>query len=719
MFKDLEPKKKRILYYTITLFLVILLNYFVSSKLVNYNFPLSSNISIFLLININIVLLLALLIVIFRNLTKIFFNRSHGVFGSSLQSKLVIFSIILSVIPVSIVFIFSINIINNSINKWFDSQVELALKSSVDLMQRYQNQLEQDLVEQTLILSKLVTTKGFLLQRNYGELNDFVNDYLQNNRIDGVAVFNKEGNRILSSDKKYYINFIVGKDIVDEIVSQAKQVAKYEFFGENQLYWVGAPISAKTSEKITLGALFVYKIVPPDQASKVSKIMDSYRNYSQIKFFAEPIKNSYKILLILMTLLVALAGIWGSIVFSKNITEPLNVLVDASKKISSGNLDIKLEEVGGYELRVLIKSFNEMAQKLNEHTEQLKKKNIELDKMYKQVFRDSQYIDIIFKNTKSAIFLFDEKLKILKCNESAEKLLSSNLEWWDEIIESLKKFFYHSSDITVNFQKDLKIDNEMKTLSFTFSKVFLTHNEPDNVIVFIDDITDILIAKKYEIWKEIASRIAHEIKNPLTPIKLNAERVLKKLKDSSNGLSESIYKSLKTIIDEVNDLYKMINEFNEFARMPSVNKKYFDISELIKEVIDFYTSTVSNVEFKFNQSNVKLMYGDASQIKRLLHNLIQNSIQAVDNKAVIELSLNEDNEYLYLSIRDNGKGISPEDIQKIFLPYFSKREGGTGLGLSIVKKIVEEHDGTIKVESKIGEYSIFKIRFDKRKWSQV
>lgn len=720
MLKNGNPKKKKIIYYLIILILVIFLNYLVSSKLVNFDFPLTSNITIFLLININIVLLLALLIVIFRNLAKIFFSRSKGVFGASLQSKLVIFSIILSVIPVSIVFIFSISIINNSINKWFDSQVELALKSSVDLMQKYQNQLEQDLVEQTLILSKLVTTKGFLLQRNYDELNKFVDEYLQSNRIDGVAVYNKEGNRILANDKKYYINFIVSKDIVNEIVTQVKQIAKYEFFGENQIYWVGVPVAAKTSDKIILGALFVYKIVPPDQASKVSKIMDSYRNYSQIKFFAEPIKNSYKILLILMTLLVALAGIWGSIVFSRNITEPLNALADASKSISSGNLDVTLDEMGDYELRVLIRSFNEMAKRLKEHTEQLSKKNEELDKMYKQIFRDNQYIDVIFKNTKSAIFLFDEKLNILKCNDSAKILLESDIKWWDELIDILKKFFYESNEMSLVFQKDYDINDETKTLSFTFSKVYLSHNEPDNIIVFIDDITDILTAKKYEIWKEIASRIAHEIKNPLTPIKLNAERVLKKLKEEFDDIPETVLKSLRTIIDEVNDLYKMINEFNEFARMPAINKRYFNLDELVKEVIDFYKTSKPLFEFRFQNQGVKMMYGDLSQIKRLLHNLIQNSISAIDSdKGEVTVKLEEDDKYLYLSIKDNGVGIDSEDLQKIFLPYFSKRVGGTGLGLAIVKKIVEEHDGLIEVESEVGKFTLFRIKFNKRSWSKI
>ncbi|KAA0259170.1 HAMP domain-containing protein [Deferribacter autotrophicus] len=713
-----KSKQKKIFLYFILLLILILINFIVSSKLVNFEFPFTSNISIFLLINLNIVLLLALLIVIFRNLAKIFFSKSKGVFGASLQSKLVIFSIILSVIPVSIVFIFSINIINNSINKWFDAQVEQALKSSVDLMQKYQNQLEQDLVEQTSILSKLVTTKGFLYQRNYGELKNFVVDYLQNNRIDGVAVYNKEGNRILSEDKKFYINFLVDKETVEEIVKNAKQVAKYEFFGENQIYWVGAPVSAKTSEKVILGALFVYKIVPPAQAEKVSKIMDSYRNYSQIKFFAEPVKNSYKILLVLMTLLVALAGIWGSIVFSKNITEPLGALAEASKKISKGDLDVKLEEVGDYELRVLIKSFNEMARRLKEHTEQLNKKNKELDNMYRQIFRDNQYIDTIFKNTKSAIFLFDENLKILKFNDKAKEILEIGEEWWNEILKLLKEFFKNHNEKSKSFQKDLKVHNTQKTFSITLSKVYLSHDEPDNIILFMDDITDILNAKKYEIWKEIASRIAHEIKNPLTPIKLNAERVLRKLKEENGNVSESIQKSIKTIIFEVNDLYKMVNEFNEFARMPNVYKTYFDLNDVLNEVVEFYKSSHNNINFIYKKTESVDFYGDVSQIKRLFHNLLNNAIAAVNDNGTIEIDISENKEYICLSFKDNGVGIKKEDVDKIFLPYFSKKSGGTGLGLAIVKKIVEEHDGEIKVESVENEYTVFNIRFNKTNWGK-
>lgn len=699
--------KKNIIKYSLIIFPLFILNFIASSKLINAEFPWYSSISVFLLINTNIILLLVLLVVIFRNLGKLFLGRRKTLFGTRLQTKLVIFSIMITVLPVFVVFLFSTNIINNSIDKWFDVQIEQALKSSIDLMQKYQNQVEQDLVEQTNILSKLVTSKAFLLQKNYEELKKFGAEYLEGNRIDGILIYNSKMVNILHEDKKYYLNFIIEDTVVKEVL-KGKQIAKYSFFENSQIYWVGQPIASRVNENIVVGAIFIYKTVPVTQADQVSKILDSYRNYSQIKFFSAPVKNSFKILLILMTLLVVFAGIWGSLIYAKNITNPLEQLATAAENISKGDLNIHMEVTSNDEVGMLVSTFNDMTKKLRTHTEELKSKNEQLSEMYNQISKDKKYIDTVFKNVKSAIYLLDNNKNILKKNETAE--IFSKYNNVNEKIKDMLDEFYTSKLTDKNTQTEVTINGDIKIIVVNMTKLNDESGKIANFVIVVDDITDLLNLERINVWKEMATRIAHEIKNPLTPIKLNAERVLKKIMNIDESNTKNMIKnSMKTIINEANELYVMVQDFSSFSKTDITSKEKFNLNELIDDLKKLYHKTNQEIHFKINLDDNFMFYGDKQQIKRMFLNLINNALDATkENDGYVVINVKYD-EKLYITIEDNGHGIRDEDISKLFMPYFSTKPDGTGLGLAIVKKIVENHNGKIYVKSNTGDFTQFAI----------
>lgn len=702
-------KRKKIIFYGILAVLVVILNFIASSRLINSDFPWYSNISIFLLVNINIILLLVLLIVIFRNLGKLLLDQKRNVFGTKLQSKLVIFSIVLTVIPVLVVFTLSNAIINNSIDKWFNAQVELALKNSIDLMQRYQNQVEQDIIEQTSILSKLITSKGFLLQRNYNELTEFVSSYMKDNRIEGIAIYNNQKNEIVSLDKNIYLPVIVGNIEMSKVL-EGSQVAQYKFFTDDQIYWVGQPIVSTVNSNIILGALFVYKTVPATQAEKVARILESYENYSQIKFYSKPIENSYKILLIMMTLLVVFAGIWGSLLFARRITDPLEKLTSASHQISEGNLDVVLENASNDEVGFLVESFNDMTHKLKLHNEELQQKNETLSEMYAQIAKDNQYIDTIFKNVKSSIFLFDKDLNILKVNKIGEKFVNKNYHLNSVKLKEVLMNFVDSEDDFTSFQMELPVSGDIRTYSITISKI-QDNDKLENIVLVLDDISEVVRLQRINIWKEIATRIAHEIKNPLTPIKLSAERMLRKVRGLEDSeMKEMLQESMHTVINEANELYNLVNEFNSFARLPEIKKERFCLRKMIDGLIAMYGQSHPNITISVNVDEKLEVNADKQQIKRMFLNLINNSIQAIGTEGKIEIKAFAEDEWVQIIFNDNGSGIRKEDIDKVFMPYFSKKPDGTGLGLSIVKKIIEEHSGNIKIESVEGEYTTFYIK---------
>ena len=215
------------------------------------------------------------------------------------------------------------------------------------------------------------------------------------------------------------------------------------------------------------------------------------------------------------------------------------------------------------------------------------------------------------------------------------------------------------------------------------------------------------------IWREIATRIAHEIKNPLTPIKLTAERVKKRLGKTLEGSEkELVNSSMDTIITEVNELQNMVNEFNSFSRLPDLTKGIFNLRELLDEVTDFYRQSHPDIEFVYESRDCRIN-ADRNQLKRVFYNLLNNAIHAMEKNGRIILSVTETEELYCITVEDNGAGIAPEDIGRVFVPYFSKKAEGTGLGLAIVKKIVDEHNGTITVESRQGEYTRFSLELPK------
>jgi len=704
---------KRIGLYALLFAALVAVNLAAGSNIVNTGFPWYSNVSIFLLININIILLLVVFILIFRNLGKMLAERRRNIFGARLQSKLVIFSVVLTVIPVFIVFAFSSTVINKTIDKWFDAQIEQALKSSIDLMQKYQNRLEQDIIEHSSTLSKVISERDFMQTRYKKELDAYIKEYSAKNQIDGIAIYNNQEAKISSEEKGgfFFFSFVNG-DVVNEILSK-QRVARYEFFGYEQIYWVGHPVVSKSNENLVLGAVFIYRKVPANEAEQVSKILDSYNNYSQTQFFAEPVKNAYKLLLVLMTLLVVFAGIWGSLIFSRGITQPLEKLAEASLNVSKGNLDVKLESVGEDEVGVLTGAFNDMVKRLKEHNEELNLKNEKLAEMFMQIAKDNQYIDTVFKNVKSAIVLFDESLQILKYNDPAEMLRNNNPDSFENNVMGELREFMLSTKSSKHSQTELSVGDDLRTFAVTITKLFGADGDVENVVMVLDDLTDIIQNQRMNIWREIATRIAHEIKNPLTPIKLTAERVKKRLGKSLEGADgELVNSSMDTIITEVNELQNMVNEFNSFSRLPDLTKGVFNLGELLVEVTDFYRQSHPDIEFVYESRDCKIN-ADRNQLKRVFYNLLNNAIHAMEKGGRILINVISENGMCRITVEDNGAGIAPEDIGRVFVPYFSKKAEGTGLGLAIVKKIVDEHNGTITVESRQNEYTRFTLELPK------
>jgi two-component system nitrogen regulation sensor histidine kinase NtrY len=711
MVKDKKKFKVRLAQYIGLISFLLIFNYIATTRFANTDFPLSSNITIFLLININIILLLILVVQIFRNLAKTFLDRKKNFFGTRLQTKLVIFSIVLVIIPVFIVFTFSSGIINNSINRWFDVQIENALGSAKEFIEGYQEEVKKNLLEKSYDIAKVISKNGLIMEEDNDKTGKELKRIVDKYNVKGLAIYNNQKIQLLREGKKKIIKKIVLSKQLSEVMDNSS-LSDFFIYKDKQVYWSAVPIKSNVSDVI-LGVLFTYITAPSKQAMKVNEILESYDNYKQIKFYKNPVKNSYKILLILMTLLVIFAGIWGSLVFSKSITEPLENLSAAAYDISNGNLDIYIEETGNDEVSYLIKSFNDMTKKLRGHDEELHFKNKKLTEMYHQILRDNEYIDTIFRNVKSIIFLFDVNFNIIKQNNKAVELINSGTDIFKvKVMILLRNFINNKNKNEQIVQFEYNVDNDIKIYSQSMSKIYDQHNEATNVLVVLDDLTELVELQRINIWKAFATKIAHEIKNPLTPIKLTAERIQRRLSNlQDNTLKELLSAGMKIIISETKEIYDLITEFNEFSRKYEMKKEEFGLKEFLVDIINVYKQTHPGIKFVLNANDSTSILADKTQLKRVILNLLNNSIYAVrdvfDGK--IEIGVNEMGGKVIIKVRDNGTGVDKKDIPRIFTPYYTKRSDGTGLGLSIVKNIIEEHGGKITVRSEHGKYAEFTI----------
>jgi two-component system nitrogen regulation sensor histidine kinase NtrY len=274
--------------------------------------------------------------------------------------------------------------------------------------------------------------------------------------------------------------------------------------------------------------------------------------------------------------------------------------------------------------------------------------------------------------------------------------------------------FYLSEKHFMNIQSEITHNGEIKTFSINLNKIFDEYNIVTNFVIVVDDITDLVNVERINIWREMATRIAHEIKNPLTPIKLNAERVIKKAEQIDNDkIKETVVKSMEKIINEANDLYQLVQEFSNFSKYESINKSPLNIVKLIREIIDLYDKNDKNVEIVLNVPEEEIfLNADKNQLKRVFMNLMTNSLDSIKHdKGVISIFVSVRGGVLEIIFQDNGTGVKEENISKLFLPYFSTKPDGTGLGLAIVKKIIENHNGKIFVKSQYNEYTKFIINF--------
>ncbi len=463
------------------------------------------------------------------------------------------------------------------------------------------------------------------------------------------------------------------------------------------------------------GVIVVEETLKMPIVRKAEWISETHRGYLTLYRLKVPLKANYFMALGFFTTLIVFMALWASLKLSRWVADPVQKLAAATEEVSKGNLDVQIQFQRDDELGLLINSFNKMVRDLKEAKESLELAYLESD-------RRRVCLENILESINSGVISTDETGRIITINTVAARILNIRPE--DVLNKSYLGLLRHiESEDLKDWIKGINIENltpvekefQVKVRGRTLHiRVYLTPLKDTSqrnigLLAVFDDITDLLLAKQALMWKEVARNLAHEIKNPLTPIKLSTERLLKKWQKKDPDLDRAIESATRTIIREVEGLQRLVTEFSRFGRIPPPNKKPTDLQEVISEVISLYDNVPRKIAFNGMDRIPQIMI-DPDQIKRALLNLLDNSISATTPEDTISINLRTSDGYSIIEVSDTGTGIPEDARDKLFVPHFSTKKDGTGLGLAIVHRIITEHGGTIEVEENKPKGTIFRIK---------
>lgn len=703
-----ESKKRRreLIVVFVTAFLFLLLTWFeVRLFSISQTLPFVHSIFFFGLVNFNIVLLLLLLFLIFRNVVKVFVERKGRVFGSSLKGKLIAAFVSFSTVPTLLIFITSVFYINSSFDKWFSVKMAGVLKSSLEVSNAYYfNAKKKNYHFAHEVASEVRRASGSGVRPLLARLRKVYS-------LDALEYYpNLFGQRtlVISDDDNLPIIPAVSLEFLQKGIKAQVDASTIHQFGEGNLVRVIVPVK-EGAEK---GAVVVSSFVPLSLISKMNDITSAYNEFRDINPLEYPLKSIYMIILFLMTFVILLAATWFGFHLAKQLSVPLVQLGRATKRVADGDYTPVSVKTGSEEIGSLVQSFNQMTNNLANSERELQSANSSLRSTLSNLDKHTRYIEVVLRNVSAGVISVDSHGFITTINRRAGDLLKINvdhflgrpvrelltLEYFRTFSELLKTMSEHKIE---SIQKEIKLNVRGEPIPLQLTLSILkdeTHAEIGKILVF-DDMTPIVNAQRSAAWTEVARRIAHEIKNPLTPIKLSAERLQRKF---GATISDPAFSECTTmIIRQTEDLKNLVNEFSNFARLPQTKPVMASMAKVIEESLVLFRQSHPQVEFKLDlDPQVPDFKLDPDQMKRVLVNLIDNAVAAVqgESEKCVEIVTKYDSSLriVKVSVADNGLGIEPSQRSRVFEPYYSTKEGGTGLGLAIVKRIIEDHSGFIR-----------------------
>ncbi len=678
--------------------------------------PISNSIIALAVINLNILLILLFLFLIFRNLFKLLLERRRGVPGAKLRSKLIGAFIALSLIPTMLLFFVSAGFIRNSIDNWFSTQVEMALDESLEVAQTYYRNSEANALYYADQLSQRIRKERLLNEENLPQLRALIKEKQEEYNLGIVEVFSATHEELVRVANPKLPIFDITPATSDPVREglQGIRFSHITTLGQADLIRGIVPVQSNWDVNDIVGVVVVNYYVPYSLIVKMKEIATSVEQYKTTRSIKGQIQQSYVIVLLLIALIIMFLATWFGFHLARGITVPIQELVSATTRVASGDLDIQLETSSTDEVGALVRAFNKMTGDLRYGRQEINAANIELKRSNLELDRRRSYMEIVLANVTAGVISIDRHGCLTTVNKSAENLLHMKAEkvlgkdfrevipsvYMPQIMALLKDLFY-SEKGTVRQHMTIPIGDEKYTLMINLTTLRDNDNNFMGTVVVFDDLTQLYKAQRMAAWREVARRIAHEIKNPLTPIQLSAQRLRRRYLDRFSAEDDVFDECTSMISKQVDELKNLVNEFSNFARMPATNPTLNNLNDIILECLTLYRQAHKEIKFDpLLATTLPNSKFDREQIKRALINLLENAVSATPPKGSITVSsgYNQEINIITLMVSDTGCGIPPENKPRLFEPYFSTKKTGTGLGLAIVSTIVADHNGYIRVK---------------------
>ncbi len=725
--QDRKRRKREVILIGVIIVIVSLLA-FAESRIIHFgtDFPVSNTVLMFILININLLLAILLIYLVFRNLVKLLYDRKRKVIGAKLRTRLVVAFISLTLLPTIILFLFSINFITTSMEFWFKVPVEQSLEKSLSIGRSIYTRIENN---NRFFLERIayqIKTKKLLNPNKDKALSNYIQVVQRAFNFNAVEVYSANSKRLtlaLSPElEEKPFKEVSADDLIKKITPKSAWSITEKIIKGELVKTIGTiPFGAKSTD--TLAFIVVTTMIPPDLSSNMKSISRGFEEYQQIKLMKKPIQITYYISLSIVAFLVLFCAIWFGFYMAKSISIPIKELAEGTRRVAEGELSFSIDPVADDEIGSLVEAFNKMTKDLRIGREQLELSALMLQQQNVENEERRQYMEIVLNNVSAGVITLDSRGYVTTANKSAEKMLNLKSE------DILKKSYTHllggqhlhlakeiMEDLT-NSKNDavelpLRLSIEGRSKSFLINVNALKDDVGNHVgiVMVFDDLTELEKGQRMAAWREVARRIAHEVKNPLTPIALSAQRLKRKYSEQLNA--PVFNECIRMIIDNSDLIRNLVNEFSSFARFPSADPKPCELPPIIEETIALYKEDHKKITFKTSiPSKFPALNLDRQQIKQAMINLVDNAIAAIKNEGSIIISLAHDPilKKVRLEIADNGVGISDEDKTRLFEPNFSTKTTGMGLGLTIVNSIIADHGGMISARDNIPHGAKFVI----------
>ena len=685
--------------------------------------PVTGSLLAFGLLNINTFLLLLFTFLIFRHLAKLFLERRRKVFGSRLRTRLVLTFIALTLMPTLFLFFMAWQLISSRVDYSWDRQVEQSLDQALAVSRNVSQQLKGKLLASGREVSLELTKRDTRWREERPSLEAFFKQRLEDFNLTGLEMLDPKGNVVAASFTSELDGPPPLSPPADELAAPAAEKIIRQVIPQGELLTLSVPFRDTTGS--LAGYVVVRQLIPQDRLLQIAAAGKSLEDLRRRHLLFSPVRVSHYLTLIIVTLIAMMAAIWLALYMAREITTPIRQLAEGTVKVAGGDYDIHIEQEGRDEIGFLVQSFNKMTQDMQQSQAQLAATYRQLSDSHALISTQKRDMEILLKNVAAGVIGIDAAGRVTNINDSAAQMLRLKRE---EILGQDCRMllppgeFNRMADVVAaarkssrgTVEKPLHLVLPDKTLYLLVKTTALRDEAGQDLglVLVFEDLTELERAQRLAAWREVARRIAHEVKNPLTPIKLAAQRLQRRLKGRLGEDAPLFDECTQVIINQADEIKNLVNEFSRFARLPQLTLAPQDLNQLVQETLLLYQEVQPRITLEFTPDPaLPPLLLDREQVKRMLLNLLYNALGSMPGLGTITVSVTGDpvQERVQLIVADTGFGVPDRDKIRIFEPYFSTKRGGTGLGLAIVNSIVAEHQGFLRVEDNVPQGTRFII----------